>query len=67
MSVNPDSLAKKVSQRGRQLLTKTGWLVLLARFVAIAAGILLAGVGILLILGQLNFLGKSQPGLAIYI
>ena len=39
----------------------------LTRYVTIAAGIFLAAMGILLILGQLNFLGEFFPGLAIYI
>ena len=34
---------------------------------ALATGILLIGVGMLLILGKLNFLGEIFPGLAIYI
>ena len=37
------------------------------RRVSIVAGVLLVGVGILLILGQLNFLGELFPGLAIYM
>jgi cytochrome c-type biogenesis protein len=39
----------------------------LTRYVTLAAGIFLAAVGILLILGQLNFLGEFFSGLAIYI
>ncbi|MGD0174277.1 MAG: cytochrome c biogenesis protein CcdA [Anaerolineales bacterium] len=37
------------------------------QIVTIASGIFLAGVGILLFLGQLNFLGKFLPGLNIFI
>lgn len=37
------------------------------RYVTIATGILLIGVGMLLVLGKLNFLGELFPGLAIYI
>jgi cytochrome c-type biogenesis protein len=37
------------------------------RYVTIATGILLIGVGMLLVLGKLNFLGEFFPGLAIYI
>jgi cytochrome c-type biogenesis protein len=47
-----------------------GWmrrLAKLTRYVTLAAGVFLAGVGILLILGQLNFLGQFLPGLAIYL
>ncbi|HVN16898.1 MAG TPA: cytochrome c biogenesis protein CcdA, partial [Anaerolineales bacterium] len=39
----------------------------LTRYVTLAAGIFLVAVGMLLILGQLNFLGQFFPGLAIYI
>ena len=39
----------------------------LTRYATIAAGIFLAAVGILLVLGQLNFLGEFFPSLAIYI
>ena len=37
------------------------------RYVTLATGILLVGVGMLLVLGKLNFLGEFFPGLAIYI
>jgi len=37
------------------------------RYVTLASGIFLAGVGILLFLGQLNFLGQFLPGLNIFI
>ncbi|MEP7136658.1 MAG: cytochrome c biogenesis CcdA family protein [Chloroflexota bacterium] len=37
------------------------------RIVTLVAGILLACVGMLLILGKLNFLGEFLPGIAIYI
>ena len=36
-------------------------------YATIATGILLVGVGILLVLGKLNFLGELFPGLTIYI
>jgi len=39
----------------------------ITRYVTIASGILLVGVGILLILGKLNFLNGLLPGLAIYM
>lgn len=39
----------------------------LTQYVTLAAGLFLVPVGILLILGQLNFLGELFPGLAIYI
>ncbi len=39
----------------------------LTRYVTLAAGIFLVAVGILLILGRLNFLGEFFPGLAIYM
>lgn len=39
----------------------------LTRYVTLAAGVLLVGVGLLLILGQLNFLREFLPGLAIYL
>ena len=47
-----------------------GWtrrMAKLTRYITLAAGIFLAGVGILLILGQLNFLGQFLPGLAIFL
>jgi cytochrome c-type biogenesis protein len=47
-----------------------GWvrrMAKVARYFTIAAGILLACVGLLLVLGQLNFLGVFLPGLAIYL
>ncbi len=47
-----------------------GWMRRMAnvtRYVTIATGILLIGVGMLLVLGKLNFLGELFPGLAIYI
>jgi cytochrome c-type biogenesis protein len=42
-------------------------MVNVTRYVTLATGILLVGVGMLLILGKLNFLGELFPGLAIYI
>ncbi len=39
----------------------------LTRYVTLAAGVFLVGVGLLLILGQLNFLREFLPGLAIYL
>jgi cytochrome c-type biogenesis protein len=37
------------------------------RYVTVITGLLLIGVGMLLVLGKLNFLGEFFPGLAIYI
>ena len=42
-------------------------MAVVTRRVTIVAGVLLVGVGLLLILGQLNFLGELFPKLAIYI
>jgi cytochrome c-type biogenesis protein len=39
----------------------------LTRYVMLVAGVLLVGVGMLLILGKLNFLNGLLPGLAIYM
>jgi cytochrome c-type biogenesis protein len=39
----------------------------ITRYVTIVSGILLVGVGMLLILGKLNFLNGLLPGLAIYM
>jgi hypothetical protein len=39
----------------------------ITRYITLASGVLLAFVGFLLILGQLNFLAEFLPGFAFYL